>query len=237
MSEVHATPEYRELLRSFTANRVFSHMHPYELYRRWLEAVWVFVNAAYDLETFRKTLDAYTPEQGTEFGRLFNLYVDAVERLPYRDVLGSLFMELDVKSVANGQFFSPWGIAEMLARMQFSKQSFEEIVQEKGVVTVLDPAVGSGVMLLAFASVVDQELGRSAVNRLRLYGNDIDLRCVHMCRIQLRMNGLDSFGRMAGLLDSLSAPELRVLPETTPDDRVIELKPVAEHESRQLVMF
>ena len=44
------------------------------------------------------------------------------------------------------------------------------------------------------------ELGRWGVNRLRLYGTDIDVRCVLMCRIQLRMNGLDSFGRMAGLL-------------------------------------
>lgn len=236
MAEVHSTPEYRELLKSFSANRVFSYMHPYELYRKWLEAVWVFVNAPYDLDTFKKTLDAYTPEQGKEFGRLFNLYVDAVERLPYRDVLGSLFMELDVKSVQAGQYFTGFDLALFMARMQFSKESFEAIVKEKGVVTVMDPAVGSGVMLLAFASVVDEALGREGVNRLRLYGNDIDLRCVHMCRIQLRMNGLDSFGRIAALCMPLDdKPALEILPEPEMDKSVIVMRPVAHTE--QMVMF
>lgn len=87
-----------------------------------------------------------------------------------------------------------------MARMQFDQQDFERIVAENGVVTVCDPAVGSGVMLLAYAKVVHDELGRAGVSRLRLYGSDMDHRCVWMCRIQLRINGLDAFGRMAGML-------------------------------------
>jgi len=69
-------------------------------------------------------------------------------------------------------------------------------------------------MLLAFAKVVHDELGRAGINKLRLYGTDIDQRCVLMCRIQLRINGLDTFGRMAGLLGSLLPQE--ALPEPTP---------------------
>ena len=67
--------------------------------------------------------------------------------------------------------------------------------------SVCDPAVGSGVMLLAYGKVVHDAFGRDGTNRLRLYGMDVDQRCVAMCRIQLRMNGLDGFGRMAALLD------------------------------------
>ena len=92
------------------------------------------------------------------------------------------------------------GIAEMMARMQFDRADFERVVQEKGSVTVCDPAVGSGVMLLAFAKVVHGEFGRWGTSKLRLYGQDIDPRCVLMCRIQLRMNGLDAVGRMVGML-------------------------------------
>jgi len=95
----------------------------------------------------------------------------------------------------------------MMSRMQFSRERFEALVAEKGEMTVCDPAVGSGVMLLAFAKVVHDELGRSGVSKLRLYGTDIDQRCVLMCRIQLRMNALDTFGRMAGLLGSLPQKE------------------------------
>ena len=87
--------------------------------------------------------------------------------------------------------------------MQFNRADFERLVEEKGEVTVCDPAVGSGVMLLAFAKTVHDELGRWGTSKLRLYGTDIDVRCVNMSRIQIRMNGLDEFGRMVGLLGAI----------------------------------
>jgi hypothetical protein len=191
---------YENLVRGFESNHVFSHMHAYDLYRAWLEGVWAFLEAVSNPDGYRKCMDRYTREQGEEFGRLLGIYVEAVEAEPFRDILGELFMRLDVNSAKAGQYFTPWNIAEMMARMQFDRAEFERLVQEKGVVTVCDPAVGSGVMLLAFAKVVHGELGRRGTSRLRLYGSDIDICCVNMCRIQLRMNGLDAFGRMAGLL-------------------------------------
>jgi len=123
-----------------------------------------------------------------------------VEEQPFHNILGEIFMRLDVNSVRAGQFFTPWSVAEMMARMQFCRDDFERTVAQKGVVTVCDPAVGSGVMLLAFAKVVHDEFGRKGTSKLQLYGTDIDQHCVLMCRIQLRMNGLDAVGRMAGLL-------------------------------------
>lgn len=191
---------FENLARGFEGNPVFGHMHSYDLYRAWLEAVWAFLDAVGNPEGYRRCLDRYTREQGEEFGSLLGLYVDAVEVDPFRDILGEIFMRLDVKSVAAGQYFTPMSIAEMMSRMQFDRDVFERHVQEKGFVTVCDPAVGSGVMLLAFAKVVHAELGRRGLAKLRLYGNDIDQRCVLMCRIQIRMNGLDAVGRMAGLL-------------------------------------
>jgi hypothetical protein len=198
---------FRELLKGFENNRVFAHMHPYDLYRQWLEAVWALLELPLNPQGFKAALDRYTYEQGAELGRLFNLYLQAVEELPFRDILGTLFMRLDVKSAAAGQYFTCWTVAEMMARMTFDRDSFLETVRERGTVSVCDPAVGSGVMLLAFAKVVHDALGREGTDRLRLYGMDIDIRCVNMSRIQLRMNGLDGFGRMAALLHAMDKPE------------------------------
>ena len=206
MDEDNCRP-YRDLLKGFENNRVFAHMHPYDLFRQWLEAVWALLNLPLDAQAFKTTLDAFTYEQGRELGRLFGLYVEAVELLPFRDVLGSLFMKLDINSVRNGEFFTPWPIAEMMAVMTFDRQEFLNLVKERGEVSVCDPAVGSGVMLLAFGKVVHDALGRDGTNRLRLYGMDIDIRCVNMCRIQLRMNGLDGMGRMASVLCGLGKTE------------------------------
>jgi methylase of polypeptide subunit release factors len=200
MSGAVTRPAFESLAKAFERNVVFQYIHPYELYRKWLEAVWAFLDAVHDQEGFRQCLDRQTREQGEEFGRLFGIYTDAVEAEPFRDILGELFMRLDVKSAATGQYFSPMCVAEMMARMTFDRAEFERLVQEKGSVSVCDPAVGSGVMLLAYAKIVHAEFGRWGTSKLRLYGTDIDQRCVHMCRIQLRMNGLDAFGRMAALL-------------------------------------
>ena len=207
MDEDNCRP-YRDLLKGFESNHVFAHMHPYDLYRQWLEAVWALLNLPLDAQAFKTTLDAYTYEQGQELGRLFNLYLLAVEELKFRDILGTLFMKLDVNSVRAGQYFSPWPIAEMMALMTFDRDDFLRLVKERGTVSVCDPAVGSGVMLLAYGKVVHDALGRDGTNRLRLYGMDIDSRCVAMCRIQLRLNGLDGFGRMAALAHAPERAEL-----------------------------
>lgn len=212
---------FKDLIKGFESNHVFAHMHPYDLFRQWLEAVWALLELPLNPQGFKAALDRYTYEQGQELGRLFNLYLQSVEELPFRDILGTLFMRLDVKSAAAGQYFTCWTVAEMMARMTFDRDSFLETVRERGTVSVCDPAVGSGVMLLAFAKVVHDAFGRNGTDRLRLYGNDIDIRCVNMSRIQLRMNGLDGIGRMAALLHAVDRPEpaqdeLFDLPEKVP---------------------
>ena len=138
-----ADPACRALQRSFEQNHEFGHMHVYDLFRLWLEAVWAFMDAAGNPDHFKMTLDKYTAAQGTEIGRMMFLYVEAVERNPFEDVLGELFMRLDVHSVRAGQFFTPAPVAEMMARMQFCREDFEAKVAEKGFISVIDPAVGA----------------------------------------------------------------------------------------------
>ena len=196
---------FKELLKGFESSRVFGHIHPYDLYRQWLESVWAMLEAWRDLEAFKAATCKLTYEQGSEMGRLFNLYVSVVEDMPFSDILGELFMRLDINSVRAGQFFTPFPIAEFMSKVTFDKETFMNKAKEKGCVTVCDPACGSGVMLLAFAKVVHDSLGREGTDKLELYGMDTDIRCVLMCRIQLRLNGLDSFGRLAGRLGLVGA--------------------------------
>lgn len=201
---------YEELARRFERNTAFCHLHPYDLYREWLEGISAFLDVYQEPEKFRTKMARYNAEQGAEFGHLLVLYSQCVEEYPFRDILGELFMRLDINSVNAGQFFTPGTIAEMMARMNFDPDAFKRLVEEKGEVTVCDPAVGSGVMLLCYAKVVNDTFGRWGTDRLRLYGQDIDPRCVAMCRIQLGMNGLDGIWRGIALAGACSAPRERV---------------------------
>jgi hypothetical protein len=79
-------------------------------------------------------------------------------------------------------------------------------------ITVCDPAVGSGVMLLAAAScyprwVIDMGL-------VQFYGMDIDQTCVSMCKINCMLHGLN--GYFIACADASRTPFVAALRETLP---------------------
>lgn len=91
------------------------------------------------------------------------------------DVLGKYFEE-NLSHGRNGQFFTPQPVCDMLARMQPTKPGKR----------ILDPACGSGRMLMAAAKL----------NRFSLfYGADVDATCTKMATINLCLNGM--FGEVA----------------------------------------
>ena len=76
-------------------------------------------------------------------------------------------------------------------------------------ITVCDPAVGSGVMLLAVA----EQTPRWALNwgLVQFWGMDIDQTCVTMCKINCMLYGLNGYNLKNAL--ELSAIELQAIPE------------------------
>ena len=121
-----------------------------------------------------------------------NLFAEALAKLVIEmtgddgtglvDVLGSYFEE-HISFGRNGQFFSPQHICDMMACMTGPLKQGNKI---------LDPACGSGRMLLAVA-----KNNRNAL----FYGADVDENCAKMTAINLYLNCL--YGEVAWM-DSLS---------------------------------
>ncbi|MBK6284897.1 MAG: SAM-dependent DNA methyltransferase [Draconibacterium sp.] len=92
------------------------------------------------------------------------------------DVLGDYF-EQHLSYGRNGQFFTPQHLCDMMARLMNPTTPLERI---------LDPACGSGRMLMAMAKV----------NRFAtFYGADNDRNCACMCAINMCLNGM--YGEVA----------------------------------------
>lgn len=102
------------------------------------------------------------------------------------EFLGSLFMDMGLASHWKGQFFTPYPVAAMMARMTYGHDTVQPHVDEKGYVHLLEPACGAGVNVIAFAEVMEAS-GMSPIKHLYVTAIDVDPTAAHMCFIQLSL--------------------------------------------------
>jgi hypothetical protein len=139
-----------------------------------------------DLEdSFLSVEKKYSQKERDRFPRLFNCVVDALEN-DLSDFLGSVYMDLGFGNVRAGQFFTPDHVCYMMAEM--SIHDAKAIIEKKGFITICDPCVGAGSMLLAAAKVLKSQ-GIDFQSKTLFYGTDIDRTCFHMAYIQLSLIG------------------------------------------------
>jgi len=117
------------------------------------------------------------------------------------DYLGEVYMQISSlsKSRAFGQFFTPFNICEMMAAIQLGdiKHNIEKARKENRRISVAEPCVGSGAMLLACKKVIIRQAGLAGLDYFEFFGTDIDATCIKMCRIQMM---LTNYRYMSSLL-------------------------------------
>lgn len=134
------------------------------------------------------TADQYTEKELQQLDELSRILVDALDRNSHQDFLGRLYMSLDFGSSWRGQFFTPWNVAMMMARMIAEKET--EIPPDKGYISVGDLCCGAGGLLIAMAMAYsDQYKDWNYQKDLLFVGQDIDRVVALMCYIQLSLLG------------------------------------------------
>ena len=126
----------------------------------------------------------YNPEELKEFPNLLNTLVNHMEETP-QDVLGEVFHALELHNERKGQFFTPFPICRMMAKMIVG-DSPQEISNQHGFITISEPACGTGAMIIAAA----QELKDNGINyqqAVHVTAVDLDLTCVHAAYVQFSL--------------------------------------------------
>lgn len=168
-------------------NKIARHKHRYKVF-----ADFVTVSAISLHNSIRKSeeleqeylsiIGKYSKEEVSKFAQLLGELVNLLEARP-RDVLGQLYMSLELGNSNSGQFFSPDSISRMMAKV-VSGDHIE--LPDCGFVTLSEPACGAGGMVLAYVDEMLQQKLNPAHN-LWVQCIDIDRTVALMCYIQLSL--------------------------------------------------
>jgi hypothetical protein len=135
-------------------------------------------------------LERYTEGEREHFHTLLECTCEALEEDGGDDFLGRQFMELELGDHWKGQYFTPAPVAIAIAHFTLgSGEDLRERVRTTRFITVHDPAVGAGVMLIAAAAVM-RAAGLEPHHHLHATGVDVDRTAAHMAYIQLTLLGI-----------------------------------------------
>jgi len=123
---------------------------------------------------YMETIKPYKREDLNAFGEALGILQLNVLDNPYSDVLGEFFMQYITKG-QNGQYFTPEPVCEFMARMQMDN------LKDEGN-RILDPACGSGLMLLSAAKINHCNY---------FFGADNNSTCAKMAALNFFLNGLN----------------------------------------------
>lgn len=141
-----------------------------------------------------KTIKTYTKKEQKIISQMFTMLVFELEKNPNQDLLGSLYMQLEISNKNNGQFFTPYDTCELMSKITFDRKELGKTVHKKGYANVYDPACGAGATLISASEQCKEMFKKyNYQNHVYFVGQDIDITCVHMCYIQLSLHGLAGY--------------------------------------------
>lgn len=143
-------------------------------------------------DSYLATVKRYSKEEQNLICELLGITTLALEENPEQDFLGKLYMQLDFGSGWHGQFFTPWHVAELMAKMTVGEDAKEKIASQE-YTSVCDFCCGAGCMLLAFAKVCKEDFGINYQQSVLFVGQDIDAVVAKMCYIQISLLGCPGY--------------------------------------------
>ena len=185
------SPRLKSIVKLFESCRYKHDL--YTVFGDWCETSAIALSNAVDLAPaekrearFQEIAGKYGSEAMGTFSKIMGEVVMALEDRPH-DVLGATFNALELHNKARGQFFTPYPVCQLMARIVAgSPDDMQKMIAERGFMLAQEPAAGSGAMIIALAEAI-LEAGINYQQCLHVTAVDIDPRAVHMAYIQLSL--------------------------------------------------
>lgn len=129
----------------------------------------------------------YSEKEAEAFAQMFVWLGDALTE-SMSDVLGEIYMETGMGSKYTGQFFTPFHLSELTARMAID---IEQAKNTDEVIEMTEPSTGGGGMIIAACKVL-KDANINFQKRLRIVAQDLDWKGVYMTYLQLSLIGCNA---------------------------------------------
>ena len=147
---------------------------------------------------YLETIKKYTPKEQELLADLFKELIHSLESELTRngptDLLARVFHGLELHNKYHGQFFTPFHVCEFMGHISLGDggeagNRVNDALAEKGYISVCEPCVGSGGMVLGLANAMHSKK-MNYCEQMVAYCCDIDIKCVHMAYLQLSLYGI-----------------------------------------------
>ena len=133
---------------------------------------------------YMEIVGRYDKEEASRFAQMLAELVMELELAP-GDVLGEVFMEMELGNKWHGQFFTPYSVCKMMAGLQVDDR-MKELVEARGFIRANEPACGGGAMMIALAESM-KTAGLDYQQHLHVVAQDLDFKAVCMAYVQLSL--------------------------------------------------
>lgn len=176
----------KEILKGI--NSISGKYSTYEVFADWvkLQALAISQSVWYMKKREEEYLDLskkYSAEELIKLSEMSGMLTLAFEE-SMSDVLGSIYMSKEMGSNKLGQFFTPYHICQMMAKMQDMKD-----IEEHGYIKVIEPSTGAGGNIIAFCEHVKNN-GYNYQTQVNVTAQDLDYKAVYMSYVQFALLGI-----------------------------------------------
>lgn len=133
---------------------------------------------------FKNLSEKYTEKEMEVFAQMFAWLCDALEE-EMTDLLGEIYMELEIGNKYLGQFFTPFAVSEMCARTIIHPDD----IPREGPIRIMEPSCGAGGMCVAAIKVLRESVP-DWQRRVEFLCQDLDWKGVYMTYVTLSLLGV-----------------------------------------------
>lgn len=177
-------------------NKLAGRHSAYEVFSDWIQCMAFSISNGLTLihdkvwkereDAYIATMKRYTKEEQEAFYEMTARLVETMDEGP-DDILGDIYMLSGMGSKAAGQFFTPFHVSELCAKLGINM----DILNSNDLIEVNEPSCGGGGMIIAVAKTL-YDAGINYQERMRVVAQDLDWKGVYMCYVQLSLLGINA---------------------------------------------